>query len=334
MQAIQTPAATAATAAAPALTAALYKKTPLRISTMVATANFNTTLDLNQLFNDIPAILIPLWWPGEGILKFEHRENVVGQSHRDALTKRKISNKCFYNQSTLVVRRIAPGGAGWKEVNLKLFSNGSVQMTGIASEEFATETLRWLLAEVARLPRSPFGGEPSVVKFNIQLINSDFSVGVPLRRDKLHEIITRRYGIFSILESTIYQGVNTKYYYNEKSDKSRPGQCTCTEFCKGQGQGDGEGNCKKITISFFQTGNIIITGARHMAQINEAHEFVNRFLDAHAAEIIRPLPPKATPAPAAEPKAKAAPKKARKTPAKKAVGGAGADATVSAEIVA
>jgi TATA-box binding protein (TBP) (component of TFIID and TFIIIB) len=306
---------------------------------MVATANFNTTLDLNQLFADISAILIPLWWPGEGILKFEHRENVIGQSHRDALTKRKISNKCFYNQSTLVVRRAVrtPGSAaqGWKEVNLKLFSNGSVQMTGIASEEFATETLHWLLREIERLPRSPFGGEPSVVKFNIQLINSDFSVGVPLRRDKLHEIITRRYGIFSILESTIYQGVNTKYYYNEKSDKSRPGQCTCTEFCKGQGQGDGEGNCKKITISFFQTGNIIITGARHMAQINEAYEFVNRFLDAHAAEIIRPLPPVAAVVAAAP----SAPKRVRKTPAKKAAatgGGAGAGACAdgSAEIAA
>jgi TATA-box binding protein (TBP) (component of TFIID and TFIIIB) len=316
----------------------MYKRTPLRISTMVATANFNTTLDLNQLFADIPAILIPLWWPGEGILKFEHRENVVGQSHRDALTKRKISNKCFYNQSTLVVRRAVP--SGWKEVNLKLFSNGSVQMTGIASEEFATETLHWLLREVERLPRSPFGGEPSVVKFNIQLINSDFSVGVPLRRDKLHEIITRRYSIFSILESTIYQGVNTKYYYNEKSDKTRPGQCTCTEFCKGQGQGDGDGNCKKITISFFQTGNIIITGARHMAQINEAYEFVNRFLDAHAAEIIRPLPPAAAVAAAAP----AAPKRVRKTPAKKVAaaaaaatgGGAGAGACTdgSAEIAA
>lgn len=319
----------------------MYKRTSLRISTMVATANFNTTLDLNQLFADIHQILIPLWWPGEGILKFEHRENVVGQSHRDALTKRKISNKCFYNQSTLVVRRIVPApGVGWKEVNLKLFSNGSVQMTGIASEEFATETLHWLLREIARLPRSPFGGEPSVVKFNIQLINSDFSVGVPLRRDKLHEIITRRYGIFSILESTIYQGVNTKYYYNEKSDKTRPGQCACAEFCKGQGQGDGDGNCKKITISFFQTGNIIITGARHMAQINEAYVFVNKFLDAHAAEIIRPLPPVLAAAATAAP---AAPKRTRKAPAKKiaaaaavaaAAAGGGAGADGGAEIAA
>ncbi len=284
----------------------MYKFTPLRISTMVATAQFNTTLNLTQLFEDIKAVLIPLWWPGEGILKFEHRDQVVGQSHRDALTKRKISSKCFFNQSTLVVRRKHPTAPGWKEVNLKLFANGSVQMTGIASEEFGVETLNWLIAEVEKLERSPWGGKPSVVNFNKQLINSDFSVGCHLRRDKLHEIITRQYSIFSILESTIYQGVNTKYYYNETGDKTKPGQCSCKEFCQGQGQGNGEGQCKRITISFFQTGNIIITGARHMKQINEAYDFVKQFLVRHAAEIIRPVAAApAAAAPAAEATAKA-----------------------------
>jgi hypothetical protein len=292
------------------VTAALYNFTPLRISTMVATAQFNTTLNLTQLFEDIQPILIPLWWPGEGVLKFEHRDQVIGQSHRDALTKRKISSKSFFNQSTLVLRRPNPAAPGWKEVNLKLFANGSVQMTGISSEEFAIDTLNWLIAETKNLPRSPWGGEPSVVNFNKQLINSDFSVGCHLRRDRLHEIITREYSIFSILESTIYQGVNTKYYYNEAGDKTRPGQCTCKEFCQGQGDGSGEGQCKRITISFFQTGNIIITGARHMKQINEAYEFVKEFLVRHAADIIRPLPP-------VQPKAPVKPKKAAATEPKK-----------------
>jgi hypothetical protein len=300
---------------APPLSADMYKFTPLRISTMVATAQFNTTLNLNQLFDDIKAILIPLWWPGEGILKFEHRDQVIGQSHRDALTKRKISSKCFFNQSTLVVRRKHPTAPGWKEVNLKLFANGSVQMTGIASEEFGVETLNWLITEVAKLDRSPWGGKPSVVNFNKQLINSDFSVGCHLRRDKLHEIITRQYSIFSILESTIYQGVNTKYYYNESGDKTKPGQCSCKEFCQGQGNGEGEGQCKRITISFFQTGNIIITGARHMKQINEAYEFVKKFLIRHAAEIIRPVVAPTTVAPATTEK-KAAKGKATSTTAK------------------
>ena len=259
---------------------------------MVATAHFGSTLDLNLLFNNIKPLLIPLWYPTEGILKFEHKENVIGESHRDALTKRKISNKSFFNQSTLVIRRNNPSGHGWKEVNLKLFANGGVQMTGIVSEEFATDSLKWLLNHIKVLPIRPFAAEPTINRFAVQLINSDFSVGIPLKRDKLHEIITQRYGLLSLLESTIYQGVNTKYYYNNyNTDESRMGQCICAGFCQGQGDGNGDGQCKRITISFFQTGNIIITGARNMEQINEAFRFVNIFMDNHAAEIIRPMPP-------------------------------------------
>jgi TATA-box binding protein (TBP) (component of TFIID and TFIIIB) len=274
------------------LNASMYKKTPLRISTMVATAHFGSTLNLNLLFNNIKPLLIPLWYPSEGILKFEHKENVIGESHRDALTKRKISNKSFFNQSTLVIRRNNPNGTGWKEVNLKLFANGGVQMTGIVSEEFAIDSLNWLINHIRVLPIQPFTEPPTINRFAVQLINSDFSVGIPLRRDKLHEIITHRYGLLSLLESTIYQGVNTKYYYNSfNTDSTRRGQCICSGFCQGQGDGNGDGQCKRITVSFFQTGNIIITGARNMAQINEAFEFVNTFMDNHAAEIIRPMPP-------------------------------------------
>jgi TATA-box binding protein (TBP) (component of TFIID and TFIIIB) len=270
----------------------MYKKTALRISTMVATAHFGSTLNLNLLFNNIKPLLIPLWYPTEGILKFEHKENVIGESHRDALTKRKISNKSFFNQSTLVIRRNNPNGTGWKEVNLKLFANGGVQMTGIISEEFAIESLNWLINHIKVLPIRPFTEDPTINRFAVQLINSDFSVGIPLKRDKLHEIITQRYGLLSLLESTIYQGVNTKYYYNKyNTDVSRSGQCICSGFCQGQGNGDGDGQCKRITVSFFQTGNIIITGARNMEQINEAFRFVNTFMDDHASEIIRPMPP-------------------------------------------
>lgn len=294
------------------LSASMYKRTPLRISTMVATAHFGTTLNLNQLFTDITPILIPLWYADQGILKFEHRDQVVGESHRDALTKRRISKDSFFNQSTLVVRRSVPAG-GWKEVNLKLFANGGVQMTGIISEEFARETLTWIIAELGRLERSPFA-EPAVVqRFNVQLVNSDYSVGCSLRRDRLHEILTTQYGIFSLFESTIYQGVNTKYYHNVKGDTTRPGQCACKTICKGQGTGDGEGQCKRITMSIFQTGNIIITGARNMEQIMIAYEFLNKVLDKHAGEIIRAA---AVPAAAAvKAPAKAAAKTKTKAPA-------------------
>lgn len=279
----------------------IYKRTALRISTMTATNN-GLSFDLPKLFRLVPQILIPLWWPGQGILKFEHRAEVVGESHRDALTNRKITKKSFFNQSTLVVRRFVSPQRGFKEVNIKLFGNGSVQMTGIHSEEFAEQTLHWLIAECAKLSESPFTVPPTVNKMNVQMINSDFSLGTPLHSEVIHAILRDTYNLFSIFEKTLYQGVDTKYYYNKKRDltKCRPGICNCPTLCDGQGDGDGIGKCKRITISIFQTGNIIITGARNMDQINEAYEFINKVFDKHEKEIVLIVPPKPV-APVAEP---------------------------------
>lgn len=181
----------------------------------------------------------------------------------------------------------------FKEVNIKLFGNGSVQMTGINSEEFARETLEWLIAECAKLSETPFMKPPVVNKMNIQMINSDFSIGVPIHSEAIHAILRDRYSLFSIFEKTLYQGVDTKYFYNTARDPAAdPGVCDCPTHCSGQGTGHGAGECKRITISIFQTGNIIITGARNMDQINEAYEFINRVFDMHEVEfVLAPAPP-------------------------------------------
>lgn len=262
---------------------------PYRISTMVVTGNFGTPINLQSLFQQLGSILIPIGYPAEGILKMEHRESVVGSSARDVLTHRRVASKTFFNQSTLVIRQIYK--ETWKEANLKLFANGGFQMTGIPTEEFARKTIVWLLDYLKKNLKQPvFTQEPTLKECNIQLLNSDYSVNATILRTKLHRLLTRNLNLFSTYESTIYQGVNTKYYYNEarKPDQA-PGICHCNGRCTGQGNGKGEGQCKKITISAFQTGSIIITGARYLKQIDEAYEYFNKILQENCSEILQPI---------------------------------------------
>jgi TATA-box binding protein (TBP) (component of TFIID and TFIIIB) len=265
------------------------KPTPLRISTKVITANMGTTMNAKELFNNIQQNLIPLWWPGEGVLKMEHEKSVIGYASRDAFSKRGVSDKTFFNQSTIVVRKATnPERTQFKEVNVKLFGNGGIQMTGIPAEEFAKETLVWLLNELTTVNASVFAEKPELQKFKVQLINSDYQVAHPINRTALHTILSRQYGLFSTFESTIYQGVNTKYYYNDQHpDKSRPGICLCTKRCRGQGTGEGPGECKRITMSVFQTGKIIITGGRYLFQLEEAYHFLNKVLQTHAHSVLK-----------------------------------------------
>jgi hypothetical protein len=271
----------------------ILKPTPLRVSTHVITTSFSAKLNLDSVFEQLPQRLIPIWYPGNGILKMEHNNKVLGASHRDCFTDRAISEKQFYNQSTIVIRREFKSGF-WKESNIKLFANGSIQMTGVPSEEFAKETLTWLLKELLAFPRSPFeDGDPTLKEMSIKLINTDYSINALIKRNSLFQILTREYNIFSLNENTIYQGVNAKYYYNKKGDPSRPGICCCAKSCRGQGDGDGPGQCKRVTLCVFQDGKIIVTGARTMDQILEAYHFLNMVLQKHSDEILRPLPPSA-----------------------------------------
>lgn len=263
--------------------------TPLRISTLVTTGHLGTTIALDTLFKAIGAQLIPIGYAEEGFLKMEHGAKVIGVSARDVLTKRRVSTKTFFNQSTLVIRKRREEG-GFKEVNVKLFANGGFQMTGVTSEEFARGVLDWM---IAHLPAG-IGGDGkalTVKKFAIQLLNSDYKVNALIKRAELHKILCEQYHLSSTLETTIYQGVNTKYYFNqEAATGQRPGICMCPKFCNGQGDGSSVGNCKKITIAAFQTGSIIITGARTKRQLDEAYEFMNKVLVAHEAAVTKTIP--------------------------------------------
>lgn len=294
---------------------------PLRISTMVVTADLGTTIHLQRLMELFHERAIPLTWPAEGFLKVEYKpillakpdatpaelqkakakakaqeKIVVGTCSRDELTKRKKSKNIFFNQSTLVVRRqhtkTADGQPVYKEVNIKLFKNGGIQMTGIPSDSFAQETLAWLAKELTLFSQPVLEGEAKPHKYNIQLINSDYHINGNINREKLHEILIGRYNLFSSFESTIYQGCDTKYFYNESAPPgSTEGVCPCGDsICVGNGDGRTLGQCKEITISPFHTGSIIITGARRFEQIDKAYVFINKILKEHAREIIKPFP--------------------------------------------
>jgi len=288
---------------------------------MVVTAHLGTTINLHKLLELFHERAIPLTWPGEGFLKVEYKpilhakpdatpaelqkakakakaqeKIIIGTCSRDELTKRKKSKNIFFNQSTLVVRRqydtAKDGSPIYKEVNIKLFKNGGIQMTGIPSDTFAQETLQWLAKQLTLYSSPVLEGEAKPNRYSIQLINSDYQVNGNINREKLHEILINTYNLFSSFEATIYQGCDTKYYYNEAAPPDAvEGICPCGEtLCIGNGDGTTLGQCKEITISPFHTGSIIITGARRFEQIYKAYVFINKILKTHAREIIKPFP--------------------------------------------
>ena len=80
------------------------------------------------------------------------------------------------------------------------------------------------------------------------------------------------------------RAIHSKSY--EKSIQKN-GICWCERPCSGQGDGKELGNCKRITIAIFQTGSVIITGARNQEQLDESYEFINRIIKNHTHEVLK-----------------------------------------------
>ena len=111
------------------------------------------------------------------------------------------------------------------------------------------------------------------------LINSDFNINFKIKRNILHSILKDNYHIVSRYEPGIYPGVNNKYYWNANNlNTPLEGRCMCHKPCDGKGNGKGDGDCKKITIAAFQSGSVIITGAKNMRHIEDAYRFINKVI--------------------------------------------------------
>jgi hypothetical protein len=269
------------------------KFSPLRVSTMTTTVQLGVKINIPRLYETVP--LLPYWNLNNGILKIQTGTSSRGVSCVNLMKQEKKSKgkvaKAFFNQATLVIRReVSP--LHWKEINVKLFKNGGIQMTGIRSSEMAQETMSWLLEHLQTNCTELFDGTPHIHKFQVHLINSDFSIGAPIRQEALHSLITSKYHLPCLYETTVYQGVKTKYFFNDSPViPGREGRCNCPTLCKGDGTGSGLNQCKKITISPFQTGQVIIQASGlpdgSIRHIHQAMKFIQSVFVDHSSEVIR-----------------------------------------------
>ena len=271
--------------------------TEYRISTITYIGSITCRVDIMGFFDEVSIV----HEDGGGIVRVEYRTKEGELRHRGAtpsfvrrLRRRRKPVERFDNQVTCLIRPHEDLHAYL--TNCKVFRNGNIQITGARSERDAEWCVDELCAEVRRAVARGAGGhvlqpdspEPKAVYGKICLINSDFRVPFRINNHLLQELIIRRYRFVSIYEPCIYPAAKIVYYYNR--DRPNEGVCTCRAFCSGRGCGEGDGQCKKVTIAVFQSGSVIITGASDLTMLDCAYKFTVRILLQHRGEIERRAP--------------------------------------------
>ena len=275
------------------LSTQVFTPTKYRVSTITCNASITTTINLVELFNNLNlGDDIGFIWIESGLKK----RGVYPKKKKDTSQNKK--KKCFDNQIT-VIYKFADG----YYPNIKIFRNGNIQMTGIRTEDDGKNMVNTITEEIKKIASaekttilpisdvtvvdstslSPLSPSPSIVgdknaisnkDFVIRMINCDFGVPFKIRRKNLHQLlISHKYGNTCSFQPLTYPGVKLQYYWNTIYT-SNSGICKCTAPCYGKGSGNGDGNCKKVTIAIFDSGKILITGANSFPQVNKAYDFI------------------------------------------------------------
>lgn len=131
--------------------------------------------------------------------------------------------------------------------------------------------------------------EAAINKLSMCMINSDFNFFFYIKSDVLRDLLTNKYKIDSSYGVQGYNAVKSQYKWNPKYiDSKYPGMCQCDELCYSKNKS--KNKCKIITISVFQNGNAIITGATNIRQLEEAHNFIIKVVSDNYEQLYKKEP--------------------------------------------
>lgn len=278
-----------------------FHVTNYKISTITATGNIGSEIALDIFYEHINIDSYKGKIPS--IIYAEFGNNKHDQVCKGFNPKKKFirkdnvkirSTKRFDNSVTIRLKIYEN-----TEINMKIFKNGKVQMTGIKRHEdglYAIECINNILRNLQEEVTDVFIGDVKKLQasdYNIHLINSDFKVNIEIRRDLLHALLVNKYRMICTYEPCIYPGVKIQYYLNKKhlndlENFEIAGKCCCGNIiCSGKGDGFTTTACKKITISVFQSGCILITGVTKNEHITIGYNFITEILKINRPTISR-----------------------------------------------
>lgn len=268
----------------------------LPISTATITCKINVLFDVENIayyFNDFDDVLIDKKYGNRSGLNLVNSKKI-----KQSKKKKKKVKKDFFNQVSLIFSTPMLMGMDMeklsskekeKTINVKLFINGSIQMTGCKHLSNIKKCLEILFEKIKKtkavlndnlkfekkkfLKRvedldleninftydlSKYKEEPythlnisNVYMFEIHMINTNFNIGFQIKRDVLRELLISN-GFDATLDPNVHACVNIKLNIPNLN--------------------------KTISIFVFESGSITIAGSDSCEQILYTYNFINKFI--------------------------------------------------------
>ena len=252
------------------LEALIIQKLPddICISTMTVCCELDIEFNVNSIAKYIDL-------NKNSIITNSYGRNDDPVTNRSLFPKKKQKKKAirvFYNQVSLAVMVESKKE---KPINIKLFTNGSIQMTGCKSVDNVVDVVDKIFNELKvikavvdcntmKIVDKPFINDPSKLDLNfitnitIGMINSNFRYPNKIDRLKLFNLLTS-------------ESIECKYDPSNHACVNIKHQCID----------------RTISIFVFENGPIVITGAKNCEHILAGYNFINRYLLTNHKKIIK-----------------------------------------------
>lgn len=184
-----------------------------------------------------------------GRIKFKDvRKISIGLSKKDITSYRCKKKSAFYNCFVVILRIL--DNEIYKEIHVKVFNTGKLEIPGIQDDNVLIKVLNLLIKNLNEIS----GGQEEINylknRTETVLINSNFSCGYYINREKLYNILKYEYKLNSAFDPCSYPGIQCEFYYDEcKSIEEQTGRQTVIN-----------NNITKVSFMIFRTGSVLIVG--------------------------------------------------------------------------
>ena len=234
-------------------------------------------------------------------IKFkDERKITIGLSKKDIMNCRGKVKNAFYNCFAMIVRFRDPtenkpiGGfktaephiPGFKEIHVKVFNTGKLEIPGILNSELLDTVKRMVLEIIQPHISTPLFFTDCDKEDNV-LINSNFNCGFYIHRERLHSIFrSDKYGIEAAYDPCSYPGVKCKFYYNHmQPPDEQPGKLLIQDRKMKMSELIESKKYSEISFMVFRTGSVLIVGNCSETILRVVFEFIKMVLTAEYSNI-------------------------------------------------
>lgn len=160
-----------------------------------------------------------------------------------------VTQKTFRNQVTINIP-MQSHSSKIHNVSMKVFNNGRLHITGCNNNDMIRTVLAKTVSYIVVSESVPATTDLSdLTPTNIEtlMINASLDLGIKLDLHNLWDTLLNRYNLCSTYDLKVYVGINSKFISSLGA---------------------------QVTMLIFNSGKVILTGAKEIESINEAYAFL------------------------------------------------------------